>query len=234
MADGKGDEAGGQENEVAALRGLYRPPWELALQRWLEAVAPADVDMHPMLSRIANSKPCVLYFPIFTAAGAQIARQIHDIPDLAQTVPIAGSAMAAPGFLAAAGEAAVGLRFTKTDATVDAMGADYPKLLEKYKKKFGETPSEVFHANSYDAAGIALVAIEKIAKKDSAGNIYMGRKDMRDALFATKKYKGVSGPINCNPNGDCAQYKFAVYQWVSADPSTFEIGKNPKKIYPVK
>jgi predicted metal-dependent peptidase len=42
MSEGKGDEAGGQENEVAALRGLYRPPWELALQRWLEAVAPAD------------------------------------------------------------------------------------------------------------------------------------------------------------------------------------------------
>jgi predicted metal-dependent peptidase len=39
---GKGNEAGAQQGMVAALRGLYRPPWELALQRWLEAVAPSD------------------------------------------------------------------------------------------------------------------------------------------------------------------------------------------------
>jgi predicted metal-dependent peptidase len=39
---GRGEEAGGQQDAVAALRGLYRPPWELALQRWLESVAPSD------------------------------------------------------------------------------------------------------------------------------------------------------------------------------------------------
>ncbi len=39
---GKGSEAGGAEGTVAALRGWYRPPWELALQRWLESVAPSD------------------------------------------------------------------------------------------------------------------------------------------------------------------------------------------------
>ncbi len=37
---GRGTEAGGQQDAVEALRGLYRPPWELALQRWLESVAP--------------------------------------------------------------------------------------------------------------------------------------------------------------------------------------------------
>jgi len=39
---GRGDEAGAQQDTVAALRGLYRPPWELALQRWMESVAPSD------------------------------------------------------------------------------------------------------------------------------------------------------------------------------------------------
>jgi predicted metal-dependent peptidase len=39
---GRGDEAGGQEDTVEALRGWYRPPWELALQRWLESAAPSD------------------------------------------------------------------------------------------------------------------------------------------------------------------------------------------------
>jgi predicted metal-dependent peptidase len=39
---GKGSDPAGQQGMVAALRGLYRPPWELALQRWLESVAPSD------------------------------------------------------------------------------------------------------------------------------------------------------------------------------------------------
>lgn len=39
---GRGTEAGGKQDSVAALRGLYRPPWELALQRWLESAAPSE------------------------------------------------------------------------------------------------------------------------------------------------------------------------------------------------
>jgi predicted metal-dependent peptidase len=39
---GKGTEAGTGQDMVSALRGLYQPPWELALQRWLESAAPSD------------------------------------------------------------------------------------------------------------------------------------------------------------------------------------------------
>jgi predicted metal-dependent peptidase len=39
---GRGQDAGAQQESVAALRGLYRPPWELALQRWLDAVTPTE------------------------------------------------------------------------------------------------------------------------------------------------------------------------------------------------
>jgi branched-chain amino acid transport system substrate-binding protein len=197
-----------------------------------EAVTPTDVEMRPMLTNIATQKPCVLYFPIFTAAGAQLIRQMPEISGLEDTIPIAGSAMAAPGFLAAASDAVVGLRFGKPDVSPESMGAAYPAMLEKYKSKYGETPTEVFHANAYDAAQIALMAIEKVAQQDADGNLYIGRKALRDALFATSGYEGVSGEISCNPNGDCARFRAAVYEWVSSDPSTFEIGKNPKKVYP--
>ena len=44
-----------------------------------EAVTPTDVDMRPLLTGIATEKPCVLYFPIFVAAAAQIARQAPEI-----------------------------------------------------------------------------------------------------------------------------------------------------------
>jgi predicted metal-dependent peptidase len=38
----RGIDAGAESQTVMALRGLYRPPWELALQRWIESVAPGD------------------------------------------------------------------------------------------------------------------------------------------------------------------------------------------------
>ena len=38
----RGAGAGADTQTVNALRGLYRPPWEVALQRWLESVAPGE------------------------------------------------------------------------------------------------------------------------------------------------------------------------------------------------
>jgi predicted metal-dependent peptidase len=40
---GRGGEAGAaQQQLVTALRGLYRTPWEMALQKWMESVAPGE------------------------------------------------------------------------------------------------------------------------------------------------------------------------------------------------
>ncbi|MBP1598042.1 MAG: hypothetical protein H6Q05_3419 [Acidobacteria bacterium] len=38
----RGTDPGAASQTVLALRGLYRTPWELALQRWIESVAPGD------------------------------------------------------------------------------------------------------------------------------------------------------------------------------------------------
>lgn len=39
---GRGADTGGVSQNVRALRGIYRQPWHVALQRWLEGVAPAE------------------------------------------------------------------------------------------------------------------------------------------------------------------------------------------------
>jgi predicted metal-dependent peptidase len=38
----RGDDPGGTSQVVTALRGIYRTPWEVVLQRWMEAVAPGE------------------------------------------------------------------------------------------------------------------------------------------------------------------------------------------------
>jgi branched-chain amino acid transport system substrate-binding protein len=196
-----------------------------------EAVAPTDVDMHPLLTRIATEKPDVLYFPVFVAAGAQILRQAKTTPGLDKTVLLGGSSLMAADFIEAAKDAAVGFHFTYPDVSDNALGKGYPAFVEKYKKAYGEGPVSGFHANAYDAAVLVFNAVQKVAVKDSKGDLYIGRKALRDAAFAVK-FDGISGPIACDPYGECAQFKPAVYEFTSADPKSFKIGVNPKKIWP--
>jgi branched-chain amino acid transport system substrate-binding protein len=198
-----------------------------------EAVTPTDVDMRPVLTGIGTKKPCVLYFPTFVAATAQIIRQAPEVSDLKDTHLIGGSAVLAPGLLEAAGDAAVGFRLTNVDISPEVMGEAYPDFVEKYTEKYGETPINAFHAQAYDAGIILAQAIEKVAQKDG-GTTYIGKKALRDALFATSGYDGISGPINCDEHGQCGAFNFAVYEFTDSDPSTFKTGENPKKIYPAQ
>jgi len=39
---GQGSQSGASQQGVSALRGLYRTPWQMALQKWLESVAPGE------------------------------------------------------------------------------------------------------------------------------------------------------------------------------------------------
>jgi len=196
-----------------------------------EAVAPTDVDMHPVLTRIATEHPDVLYFPVFVAAGAQLLRQAKTTQGLENTTLLGGSSLMAADFIEAAKDAVVGFDFTYPDVSAEAQGKGYPAFVEKYTKTYGEGPVSGFHSNAYDAATLVLMAIQKVAVKDSKGDLYIGRKALRDAAFAVK-FDGISGPIACDPHGECAQFKPAVYQFTNADPKTFKIGVNPKKIWP--
>lgn len=196
-----------------------------------EAVAPTDVDMHPVLTRVATEKPDVIYAPVFVAAGAQLLRQAKEIPGLEKVPLIGSSGEMAPDLIEAARDAIVGYRITYPDVSPEAMGTGYPKFVEEYKKDFGEAPISGYHANAYDAAELAFKAIEKVAKTDANGVTYIGRKALHDAVF-TIKFEGVSGPIGCDKYGECAQFKPAVYEFTNGDPKTFKIGQNPKKIWP--
>ena len=53
-----------------------------------------------------------------------------------------------------------------------------------------------------------LTAIEKVTVKGSDGTLYIGRKALRDALYATKGFPGLTGKLSCNQFGDCGAVPF--------------------------
>jgi len=197
-----------------------------------EAIAPTDTDMRPVLTKIAAGRPELIYYPIFIAAGGFITRQAKEVAGLSGVKLMSADGTFSPDFRKASGDSVVGVYNTSPDLSPQAMGGGYPTFLNKHKKKYGENPISAFHPHAYDAAMILFRAIERVGKKDSAGNLYIGRKALRDALFATRNYRGLTGTINCNQFGDCADPKIAVYQHVTADPAKWNAGVDPKKIYP--
>jgi branched-chain amino acid transport system substrate-binding protein len=108
----------------------------------------------------------------------------------------------------------------------------YLTFVDKYVAKYGTKPLSIFHAHAYDAANIIFAAIEKVAVKDADGTVHIGRKALRDAIYATKDFQGITGTLTCSQYGDCGAPVIAVYQITSSDPASWDPGKNPKKVYP--
>jgi branched-chain amino acid transport system substrate-binding protein len=175
-----------------------------------EAASPTDTDMRPMLTKIATAKPEFLYYPIFVAAGGHITRQVKEVAGLEKTALMGADGIFSTDFYKAAGETAVGMYHSSPDFS--AFGAAYKTFVEKHQKKYGEKPIAPFHAHAYDAAMMIFAAIEKVGKVAPDGTLHIGRKQLRDALYATKNLKGLTGNLSCDPYGDCADPRIAVYK----------------------
>jgi branched-chain amino acid transport system substrate-binding protein len=174
-----------------------------------EAVAPTDTDMRPVLTKIATGKPEFLYYPIFIASGGHITRQVKEVAGLEKVSLMGADGIFSPDFYKAAGDTAIGMYHSSPDFS--AFAAGYKDFLAKHKKKYGEAPLAPFHAHGYDAAMIIFNAIKKVGKTAPDGTLYIGRKALRDALYATKDFKGLTGNVTCNQFGDCADPRIAVY-----------------------
>jgi branched-chain amino acid transport system substrate-binding protein len=175
----------------------------------MEAISPNDTDMRPVLTKIATGKPDIIYYPIFIAEGGFITRQAKEVAGLEKVTLMGADGMFSPDFYKAAGTAAVGMFHSSPDFSAFAGG--YTNFLKVHIKKYGEKPIAPFHAHAYDATMMILKAIDKVAVKEG-GNLYIGRKALRDALYATSQMKGLTGTITCDPYGDCADPKIAIYQ----------------------
>jgi branched-chain amino acid transport system substrate-binding protein len=180
-----------------------------------EAVSKGDTDMSPALTTIAAAKPELLYFPVFVAEGGFIAAQALETPGLENVIRIGSDGMFTPDFVTAAGAGAEGMFLSSPNFS--AFQSGYADFLTKHEAKFGEKPVSAFHAHAYDAANILFNAIEKVAVKNSDGSLFIPKKALRDAIFATKDFPGLTGTLSCSPTGDCGAPLIAVYELTAAE-----------------
>jgi branched-chain amino acid transport system substrate-binding protein len=189
-----------------------------------EAVQKGDTDMRPVLTKIAAGKPEIIYYPIFMPEGGYITQQARQVSGLENTKLMSADGLFSTDFLKV-GKDVVGVYLSSPDFT--AFPAAYKDFVGKYQKKYGEKPISVYHAHAYDAAAMLFAAIEKVAVKDPDGTLHIPRKALRDALYATKDFKGLTGNLTCDQYGDCADPHIGVYQITQENVTKGELPSTP-------
>jgi branched-chain amino acid transport system substrate-binding protein len=198
-----------------------------------EAIQPTDSEMGSMLTRVAATGPELIYYPIFIAAGGHVTAQARETPGLEDVYLMGADGMFSPDFWEAAGDAAIGMYHSSPDFSL--FGEKYPAFLERHEAKYGEKTLAPFHAHAYDAAMIIFNAINQVAVEDG-DKLYIPRKALRDAMYATADYPGLTGNLTCKAYGDCAAPVIAVYETFSADVAQWNPGagpeNDPRKVWP--
>ena len=168
-----------------------------------EQINSEDTDFKPVLRSIAETDPDVLYAPVFVAACSLILKQAADImPDV--TI-MASDGCQSSDTIKAAGDAIDGVFLSGPDTSAYQEGEFYAnEFLPAYEEQFNTAPTSVFHAHSFDAANVLFDAIEQVAVQNEDGSLSIPRTALRDAVFATSGYEGLSGIITCSELDDCA------------------------------
>lgn len=187
-----------------------------------------DSDMKPVLTAIANTKARLLFFDLFANEGIRVIRQIKKMPNLKHLKMLGGIPLLVPKVFKSIGLDGVGMYFVSSTMPE---GLEYEKLITAYKDKYNQVPAGRGCSTVYDGVNILLNAIEKVAIQDKNKTIYIGRQALRDALYATKKYKGITGLLNCDKFGDCGFPKFRILQSVCASGREQDIKKKTVYIY---
>jgi branched-chain amino acid transport system substrate-binding protein len=196
-----------------------------------EAISPQDVDMRPMLTRLATTKPQMVFFPTFIAATAHIVNQAKEIAGFENIMLMGSDNVLDKNFVNLTGKAAVGFTIISPPLDADSQGAAYKKLIQKYTAKHGEGPTTAWTGYGHDTFLLVAEAIKKVAVQDASGT-YIPISKLQTTIRGTKDLKGITGTLTCRANGDCAQFRAIFYRFNNPDPNSFDVGKNPSQVTP--
>ncbi len=198
-----------------------------------QAVNVGDTDMGPVLTSIGATSPDVLYYPIFTAEGGFVTAGARETEGLADTALMGADGMFSKEFVEAAGDAAEGVYLS---GPYVASGDAYDAFVAQVEENYGRGTLSGFHAHAYDAATIILQAIADTATENEDGSLSIDKQALRDAVYATSGFEGLTGTLTCqgpdsdNP-GDCATGEaLAVFQ-IGADNLGADGAWPPEVVY---
>ena len=184
------------------------------------AVNKGDTDMRPVLTEVAASGAELLYFPIFQPEADFIVKQARDIQGLKTALMMAADGVLSDTFVSI--PATEGMYFS---GPAQPETPEYEEFVQKYEEKYGEKPIQAFHAHSYDATNLLLTKIQEVAE-DRDGTMVVDRQKLRDALYATEDFDGLTGTLTCDEFGDCASPKINILRNTEKEKTISDVQRN--------
>lgn len=172
-----------------------------------------DVDFSALITKINLKKPEVIFIPDYYNKVALIAKQIREKG--LKGVLIGGDGWDSPELVKIGGQAIIGNYFTN-HYSPERKEKIAEAFIEKYKQKHGMVPDSLA-ALTYDATMITLGSLDKAGKATA--------EEVMKVLTVLKNYKGVTGTITFDKNGDAV--KSAVILKVEKEGPKYMITVNP-------
>jgi branched-chain amino acid transport system substrate-binding protein len=166
-----------------------------------------DTNMGPVLTAVARSGTELLYFPVFRPETDHLVLQAGDVEGMEQITLMGAEGMYQDAFIEAVGAAGMGVHMV-IPATPEGPARD--GVVSRYEAKYGDAPIVVYYAYTYDAANLLFHTIEAVAVPEEDGTLHIGRQALRDALYATSGFQGLTGSLTCDEYGDCGVARFQV------------------------
>jgi branched-chain amino acid transport system substrate-binding protein len=196
--------------------------------------------MAPIINSLVEADPDAIYFMGGgIQEGAAFLSEASTTPGLEDAALFFWDRYNNADFLQQAGENVLGVYVSVTSYDFDQTANAYQTFLNTYHSNYGEGPLSLYHAYTYDAATLLLMAIAQVAVQGEDGSLMIDPLAVRDALYALNEFSGLTGLISCSQFGDCATSKIGkVYEFTSGDPGTFNPGpadslsSNPSQVWP--
>jgi ABC-type branched-subunit amino acid transport system substrate-binding protein len=104
-------------------------------------------------------------------------------------------------------------------------GDAYSEFVSKYESAYGEPPISAYHAHAYDATNMLLTAVEEVADV-SGQTVTIDRTALREALYGTENFQGITGILTCDVYGDCADPNIKVFFNGAEQQSLTDVSEN--------
>lgn len=149
-----------------------------------ESYVEGDKDFSSVLTKIKDLDFDVIYIPGYYSEVGLIIKQARELG--IDKAIIGGDGFDSPSLLDIAGAAALNRVYFTTAYTTVTDDPLIKEFVDAFKKEYGKEPG-MFNALGYDAAALLLDAIKRADSTDPV--------KVKDALLATKDFKGVTGSI---------------------------------------
>ncbi|WP_449243146.1 ABC transporter substrate-binding protein, partial [Desulfovibrio sp.] len=195
------------------LADIFKQVWEQKMGAGslvaFESHGTKDQDFSAQLTKIIDAKPDFIFVPDNYNQVALIVKQAHD---LGYKGPFMGAdAWGSAELMTLCGKDCVGQFFSTHYAAAGAQG-DTKVFIDRYNQKYGYVPDDVA-ALTWDATRIVLQAIQDAGKLNT--DVKAERKAIRDAIANIKEFKGITGSMKFDAEGD--PIKCAVVVRISED-----------------